>query len=193
MTWTFGNSLLGRGGFVVNLVAAKVIRQHMLFFFTLTYFLDNNLWNKKNMIVLVHEHHNRWPNVSPVQLFWSGFDQALVGLEMHSYSNIGSKTQHYCMANNIGLLNWYWWILAWVGCKNARTCECILKLTNANIHQYQFNNSFIIQQKHFSVNLHELWVTFIPNSMVEWWYSSCVKVCNIGNRNAPQFKMLPVK
>ena len=30
----------GGGGFVVKLVAAKVIRQHM-FFFTLTYFLDN--------------------------------------------------------------------------------------------------------------------------------------------------------
>ena len=43
------------------------------------------------------------------------------------------------------LLNWYWWILARVGCKNARACECgILKPTSANIHQYQFNNSFII-------------------------------------------------
>ena len=30
------------GGFVVKLVADKVIRQHM-FIFTLTYFLDNNI------------------------------------------------------------------------------------------------------------------------------------------------------
>ena len=46
--------------------------------------------------------------------------------------------------NILGLLNWYCWILARVGCKNARACECILKPTNANIHQYQFNNSFIV-------------------------------------------------
>ena len=39
--WEFFSSWKG-GGFVVKLVAAKVIRQHM-FFFTLTYFLDNNL------------------------------------------------------------------------------------------------------------------------------------------------------
>ena len=31
------------------------------------------------------------------------------------------------------LLNWYWWNLARVGCKNARACECILKPTSANI------------------------------------------------------------
>ena len=35
----------------------------------------------------------------------------------------------------IGLLNWYWWILARV-CINARACECILKPTSANIHKY---------------------------------------------------------
>ena len=34
------------GGFVVKLVAAKVIHQHM-FFFTLSNFLNNNLGNKK--------------------------------------------------------------------------------------------------------------------------------------------------
>ena len=32
------------GGLVVKLVAAKVICQHMLFF-TLTYVLNNNIWN----------------------------------------------------------------------------------------------------------------------------------------------------
>ena len=42
----------GRGGGVVNLVTTKVINQDM-FFFTLSYILDNNLWNekKKDMIV----------------------------------------------------------------------------------------------------------------------------------------------
>ena len=46
-------------GFVIKLVAAaKVICQHM-FFFTLTYFLENNLQNKKkDTIVLVHENHD---------------------------------------------------------------------------------------------------------------------------------------
>ena len=57
------------------------------------------------MIILVHENHDRCPNISPVQHVCSGFDQALVGFKMHSYSNISSKTQHYYIANNIGLLN----------------------------------------------------------------------------------------
>ena len=57
------------------------------------------------MIVVVHGNHVRWPNVSPVQNVCSGFDQALVGLKMHSYSNISSKTQHHYIGNNIGLLN----------------------------------------------------------------------------------------
>ena len=42
--WIF--LFLEGGRFVVKLVTAKVIRQHM-FFFTLSYFLDNNIWNKK--------------------------------------------------------------------------------------------------------------------------------------------------
>ena len=73
--WNF--LFLGRGGFVVKFVhvAAKVIRQHM-FLITLPYFLDNNLWNRKNMIVLVHENHEKWPFVIPVQHFCSGFDLA---------------------------------------------------------------------------------------------------------------------
>ena len=33
-------------GFVVELVAAKVIHQHM-FLFTLSYFLNDNLWKQK--------------------------------------------------------------------------------------------------------------------------------------------------
>ena len=58
---------------------------------------------------------------------------------------IGKFLYNICMCNNIiGLLNWYWWILAHVCCENAGACECILKPTSANIHQYQFNNSFII-------------------------------------------------
>ena len=53
---------------------AKVIRQHM-FFYTLSYFLDYNLWNKK-MIVLFHENHDEWPNVTPLRHFCSGLDHA---------------------------------------------------------------------------------------------------------------------
>ena len=62
------------GGFVVKHVAAKVIRQHM-FFFTLSYFLDNNLW-KKDTVVLVNEYHDKWLNVTPVQHFCIAFDHA---------------------------------------------------------------------------------------------------------------------
>ena len=41
-------------------VANVVISQHM-FFFTLSYFfyIYNNLWKKKDMIVLVHENHDK--------------------------------------------------------------------------------------------------------------------------------------
>ena len=48
-------------GFVVKLlhIAAKVIGQY-LFFFTLSYFLDNNLGNKKDMIVSFHKNHDNW-------------------------------------------------------------------------------------------------------------------------------------
>ena len=49
--WWIFSSWKG-GGFVDELVAAKVISQHM-FFFTFSYFLDKNLWNKKDMVVLV--------------------------------------------------------------------------------------------------------------------------------------------
>ena len=62
-------------GIVVKFVATKVIQQD-LFLFTLTHFLDNSLQKKKTMIVLVIEHHHKWPFVSPVQQFCSCFDHA---------------------------------------------------------------------------------------------------------------------
>ena len=35
----------------------------------------NNLWNKKkDMIVLVHENHDKWPNATAVHHFSRGFD-----------------------------------------------------------------------------------------------------------------------
>ena len=97
--------------------------------------------------------------------------------------------------NYIGLLNWYWWILARVGIKNARTCECILKPTSANIHQNQFTNSYIIKLKHFSVNLHGWSDKFISIFYAEWWYytASSVKACNISNHTTQQFNMLSVR
>ena len=46
-------------GFVVKLVAAEFIRPH-IFFFTLSYFVDNKPCNeKKDIIVLVHENHDK--------------------------------------------------------------------------------------------------------------------------------------
>ena len=66
--WIF--LFLEGGRFVVKLVTAKVIRQHV-FFFTLSYFFEI-----KKMIVLVHKNHDKWSNVSPVQHFCSSFDHA---------------------------------------------------------------------------------------------------------------------
>ena len=45
------------GGFLFKLVAAKVIRQHVFLY-----------------IVLVHENDDKWPTVTQVQQFCSGFD-----------------------------------------------------------------------------------------------------------------------
>ena len=66
------------GGFVVKLLAAKVIRQHM-FFFTLSYFLDKLVIfeiEKIYDIVLVHENHDKWLYLRTVQRFCSGLDHA---------------------------------------------------------------------------------------------------------------------
>ena len=71
--WIF--LLLEVGGFDFRLVAAKVIGQHM-FFFILSYFLDNNLWNKKKYDSFSAWKHDKWPNDTPVQHFCSGFDHA---------------------------------------------------------------------------------------------------------------------
>jgi hypothetical protein len=46
---------------------------------------------------------------------------------------VHEKLMHLWITCTIGLLNLYWWILARVGCKNARTCECIF---TANECQY---------------------------------------------------------
>ena len=35
------------------------------------------------MIVLVHENHDKWPNVTPVQHFCSGFDHANLVSSFH--------------------------------------------------------------------------------------------------------------
>ena len=42
------------------------------------------------MIVLVHKNHDKWPNVSPVQHFCSGFDHADL-LSFFSGSNFYQK------------------------------------------------------------------------------------------------------
>ena len=62
------------GGFVVNLVVAKVIRQRM-FFFTVSYFLYNN-FKKKDMIVLVHKNPDKMIKCYTRPIFFNGFDQA---------------------------------------------------------------------------------------------------------------------
>ena len=63
------------GGLVVKRVQAKVMPQH-IFFFTLYYLLNNNLNHEKEMIVLVHENHDKRPNIIPVLHYCSGFGHA---------------------------------------------------------------------------------------------------------------------
>ena len=49
--------------------ASKVIRQHM-FFFILSYFLDNNLWIKKDTIGLVHKkNQDKMPKFDMSDIF----------------------------------------------------------------------------------------------------------------------------
>ena len=67
----FFSSWMGEG-FVIKLVAAKVIHQHM-FFFTLSLLLDNNLWNNKRYDSLSPRNPDKMPNVTPVQHFCDGF------------------------------------------------------------------------------------------------------------------------
>ena len=87
----------GKGvGFVVKLVAAKVIHQHML-----SYFLDNNLWIKKNMRVLDHENHDKWPNITPIQYFCSGFDHANLVSPFRGSKYLPKTRSHW--APNVGL------------------------------------------------------------------------------------------
>ena len=70
--WKFDNPLIfdeffssWKGArFVIKLVSAKLIRQHIItFFFTLSYFLYNNLLNKKDLIGLVHKNHDKMANI----------------------------------------------------------------------------------------------------------------------------------
>ena len=37
------------------------------------------------MIILVHGNHDKWPNVTPVQHFCSGFDHANLVSPFHGY------------------------------------------------------------------------------------------------------------
>ena len=59
------------------------------------------------------------------------------------YSSLILKYCSLKISNNIGLLNWYWRILALVGFKMHSQACAFLKPTRSNIHQYQFSNSFV--------------------------------------------------
>ena len=59
--WIF--TFVEGGEFVVKLVAAKVIRQYLWYALPYLIFLYNNLWNKYNMIVLVHKKRQKYWNI----------------------------------------------------------------------------------------------------------------------------------
>ena len=80
-------------GFVVKLLAAKVIRQHM-FLFTLSYFLVNNLWNKKR-----YDIFSPWKsrlNVTPVQDICSGFDHANLASSFRGFKYLPKVDSWMC-------------------------------------------------------------------------------------------------
>ena len=75
-------SLRGRGwvvGFVLYLVAAKLVHQHM---FSSPYLIfDKKIINiKKDMRGLVHEKLKKWSNISQVRHFYSGFDHKYLAM-----------------------------------------------------------------------------------------------------------------
>ena len=69
------------GGLVVKLVATNVISICFTLHHLIPYIIIFEI--KKNMIVLVHENHDKWPNVTPVQHFCSGFDHANLVSSFH--------------------------------------------------------------------------------------------------------------
>ena len=117
------------------------------------------------IVNIVQKHNYQWhirsnecPDEEKLTIQYSSLGNVhtsvcVFGYRMNAYlrNNISRNNQNSPNNNRpklipyrtIGLSNWYWRILARVDCKNVRACECILNPTSANIHQYQFNNSFI--------------------------------------------------
>ena len=121
LQWNFDNlqvlvifSLLGKGGgFLVKLVAAKAIRQQTFcFYFTLYHFLDGNLWSKKNdLIVLVHENHEKWPSTF-LLLICKFFLYQKLDSVMCIFSEYGHLKRFVWKDNNIFAYNWKIWNVA---------------------------------------------------------------------------------
>ena len=88
-------------------------------------------------------------------------------------------------------------ILVNIGTSWILICTSLL----VNIQQFQFNNSFIIWLKHFSVSLHELWVKFISNSNIlitvvqcfvcNQWRHSCLLPMPIKTKSTDIFDFVP--
>ena len=110
-------------------------------------------WGTNN--IFTFSPHPLFFNLHPALLL-DIYETVMCSLIMHfvwcfligSYMGIKSFI-HYLSIDTEVLLHWYWWILARVGCKTARACECILNPTSANVHKYQLSNPFIIWLKHF--------------------------------------------
>ena len=77
------------------------------------------------------------------------------------------------------LLEWNglcWYELSYYA-RNAWACQCILKPTIANIHQYHFNNSFMILLTHFLVINTKFEFSLFQIINIEWWY--CILCENV--------------
>ena len=58
------------------------------------------------MIVLVHENHDKWPNVTPVQHVCSGFDQAELVKVLSVVPNVYQKLDSVmCIFSNMSTYN----------------------------------------------------------------------------------------
>ena len=95
---------------------------------------------------------NVWTLFIPIFSFWPGamIDPQWFKIPLSKTVFYGPKDVQaievwlyfiFYTLNIIGLLHWYWWILSWIGISKLGSFDF---LTRDKIHQYQYNNPFII-------------------------------------------------
>ena len=110
-------------------------------------------------LFFVNVSHNSWNKTPNNNFIYEHYSEYLI------------RNTRFHASNNIGLLNWYWWILARAGCKMPELARAI-QSQRVSIFTIDISSitPFFIYLKLCSVNLHIFWVKFISDSYVEWWY-----------------------